>query len=120
MNGFDAEGKQVSMQFEFKNDKPAKLLMQELVAVTGLGMGQTRTIDEIKAAESGVVAGPGELTAQAPAASLTRLGPKQALTPATPKKNCWSAYLEANPAMQQWATANPGQAAQNRKRFDDC
>lgn len=120
VNGFDAEGKQVSMQFEFKNDKPAKLLMQELVAVTGLGMGQTRTIDEIKAAESGVVAGPGELTAQAPAASLTRLGPKQALTPATPKKNCWSAYLEANPAMQQWATANPGQAAQNRKRFDDC
>jgi len=108
------------MQFEFKNDKPARLLMQELVAVTGLGMGQTRTIDEIKAAESGVVAGPGELTAQLPSAGLPRLGPKLALAPATQKKNCWSAYLDATPAMQQWAYANPRQAAQNRKRFDDC
>jgi hypothetical protein len=77
-------------------------------------------IDEIKAAESGVVAGPGELTAQLPSAGLPRLGPKLALTPATQKKNCWSAYLDATPAMQQWAYANPRQAAQNRKRFDDC
>ena len=51
VNGFDASGKAVAMQFEFKNDKPAKLLMQEMVAVTGLSMGQSRTIDEIKAAE---------------------------------------------------------------------
>ena len=34
--------------------------------------------------------------------------------------NCWSAYLENNPAMQQWAEANPAMAAQNKKRFDDC
>jgi len=120
VNGFDAEGKPVSMQFEFKNDKPAKLLMQELVAVTGLGMGQTRSVEEIKAAESGVTMSPGELTPQNPAAGLSVLGSKAGMAPASAKKNCWSTYLESNPAMQQWANANPGQAAQNRKRFDDC
>ena len=53
INGFDAEGKKASMQIEFKNDKPAKLLMSELTAFTGLGMGQTRTAEEILAAEQG-------------------------------------------------------------------
>jgi hypothetical protein len=53
INGFDSSGRKISMQFVFKNDKPARLMMQELSAYTGLGMGQTRTIEEIKAAESG-------------------------------------------------------------------
>lgn len=52
VNGYDANGRQVSMQFEFKNDKPVKSLVNELAAVTGLGMNQTRTIEDIKAAES--------------------------------------------------------------------
>jgi hypothetical protein len=120
INGFDAEGKQVSMQFEFKNDKPAKLLMQELVTVSGLGMGQTRTVDEIRAAESGGAANPGELTARPPGVGSTKLDTMQASTSAKPKSNCWSNYLENNPAMQQWAEANPAQATQNQKRFDDC
>ena len=34
--------------------------------------------------------------------------------------NCWSKYLNKNPAMKQWADANPAMAAQNQKRFDDC
>ena len=53
INSFDAEGKKASMQIEFKNDKPAKQLMSELTAFTGLGMGQTRTAEEILAAEQG-------------------------------------------------------------------
>ena len=42
--------------------------------------------------------------------------------PIKPKetKNCWSTYLDNNPAMKIWAEANPGPAAQNKKRFDDC
>ena len=38
INGFDANGKKASIQIEFKNDKPAKQLMGELTAFTGLGM----------------------------------------------------------------------------------
>lgn len=63
INGFDASGKKLSMEFAFKNDKPAKLLMQELGMYTGLGMGQTRTIEEIQAAESGKPVSPGPLKA---------------------------------------------------------
>lgn len=120
VNGFDASGKQVSMQFEFKNDKPAKMLMQELAAVTGLGLGQTRTVDDIKAAESRGQEGPGVLP-QAPA-NIGPIGGHSAIPLDKPKAGpkCWSTYLENNPAMKKWAESNPGQAAQNKKRFDDC
>ena len=52
INGYDAEGKKTSMQFSFKNDKPAKRLINELQMITQLGMGQTRTAKEIKDRES--------------------------------------------------------------------
>jgi hypothetical protein len=107
------------MPFEFKNDKPAKILMQELIAVTGLGMGQTRTAEEIKAAESGEAETLGPMPKQGTGLGPSGLG---ALAPDQPVKgkNCWSTYLENNPAMKQWAQQNPAQAAQNKKRFADC
>ncbi|MEB3334360.1 MAG: hypothetical protein VKP70_05185 [Cyanobacteriota bacterium] len=70
INGYDASGRKVAMQFVFKNDKPAKVMMQELTAYTGLGMGQTRSVDDIKAAEKGKQVTPGP-TAQ----SEPKLGP---------------------------------------------
>lgn len=120
VNGFDTDGKAVSMQFEFKNDKPAKLLMQELVAVTGLGMGQTRTVEEIKAAEIGEPVGPGAMSGQVPTLGAMGSLRTPGASSGTDGKNCWSHYLQKNPAMQQWASANPAQAEQNRQRFDDC
>ena len=48
-------------------------------------------------------------------ASLNKPAPKP-----EPVNNCWSTYLNNNPAMKIWAEANPGPAAQNKKRFDDC
>ncbi len=119
VNGYDASGKQVSMQFKFANDKPAKLLIQEMIMVTGLGMGQTRTVEEIKAAESG--------TQESPGIMKDRVGVPGAISPSSPEsvildseRNCWSTYLANNPAMDQWAKANPSQAMQNKKRFEDC
>ena len=52
INGYDEEGKKTSMQFSFKNDKPAKRLISELQMTTQLGMGQTRTAKEIRDRES--------------------------------------------------------------------
>ena len=117
INGFDSEGKKASMQVEFKNDKPAKLLMSELTAFTGLGMGQTRSAEEILAAERGQVQ---TLETLGQAKESTILGPKGGKKVEVAQKNCWSTYLEKNPAMQKWAVANPAQAAQNKKRFEDC
>jgi hypothetical protein len=117
INGFDAEGKKASMQIEFKNDKPAKLLMSELTAFTGLGMGQTRSAEEILAAEKGQEP---TLETLGQAKESTILGPKGVKKVEVAQKNCWSTYLEKNPAMQKWAIANPAQAEQNKKRFEDC
>ena len=52
INGYDEDGKKTSMQFSFKNDKPAKRLINELQMVTELGMGQKRTAEEIRNRES--------------------------------------------------------------------
>lgn len=120
VNGFDASGKAVAMQFEFKNDKPAKLLMQEMVAVTGLGMGQSRTIDEIKAAESSDQQGLGEMPKQSTGLEPATLRPANTSSTAKASKNCWSTYLNNNPAIKKWSESNPTQAEQNKKRFDDC
>ena len=51
------------MQFKFKNDKPVKSLVNKLAAVSGLGMNQTQTIEDIKAAENAAPAilGPGPI-----------------------------------------------------------
>jgi hypothetical protein len=120
VNGFDASGKAVAMQFEFKNDKPAKLLVQEMVAVTGLGMGQSRTIDEIKAAENSDQQGLGEMPKQSTGLESGTLKPANTSSPAKASKNCWSSYLNNNPAMKKWSESNPTLAEQNKKRFDDC
>ena len=52
INGYDEYGKKTSIQFSFKNDKPAKRLINELQMTTQLGMGQTRTAKEIRDLES--------------------------------------------------------------------
>jgi len=118
INGFDQEGRKATMQIEFKNDKPAKQMMAELSALTGLGMGQTRTAEEILAAEQGKEQTLGSLGRDQASPQLGPMKPRKAIAEA--KTNCWSAYLKNNPAMLKWAEANPAQAEQNKKRFDDC
>ena len=120
VNGYDADGKKASISLQFKNDKPAKRFINEMQQVTQLGMGQTRTAKEILAAESEASAlstGTLEGDAQLQNADLTN---SRAALKASSNANCWSSYLDQNPAMKDWAEANPGMAAQNKKRFDDC
>lgn len=52
ITGFDENGKQIVMQVGFVNKNSANRFMQEMPAITGLGMNQTRTISEIKESES--------------------------------------------------------------------
>jgi hypothetical protein len=61
INGFNSEGTQTTIQLQFKNNRPAKRFMQEMPMVTNLGMGQTRTIAQIKASEAGQQDTPGPL-----------------------------------------------------------
>jgi len=76
VNGFDSSGRAVTMQFEFKNDRPAKSMMQEMVGITGLGIGQTRSVEDIRAAESGEQQGPGAMPSRS--STINTLGPAPA------------------------------------------
>ena len=120
VNGYDADGKKASISLQFKNDKPAKRFINEMQQVTQLGMGQTRSAKEILAAESEASAlSTGTLEGDAQLQESNLNNNKADLT-ASSNANCWSNYLDQNPAMKEWAEANPGMAAQNKKRFDDC
>ena len=52
VNGYDRQGRRTSLDIQFKNDKPAKRFIEEMQRLTGLGMGQIRTAQDIKNAES--------------------------------------------------------------------
>lgn len=120
VNGYDAEGKKTSLSIQFKNDKPAKRFVNEMQQVTQLGMGQTRTAKEImatEASESSISTGTLEGDAQLQESNINNANLNSATKPNT---NCWSTYLEQNPAMKKWSEANPEMAEQNKKRFDDC
>ena len=85
--------------------------------VTGLAMNETRSKREILALEANrdSLGSVDSLNASDSLSDSSSL-----LAKAQPKRNCWTTYLSNNPAMQQWADANPGPAGQNRRRFDDC
>ena len=51
INGYDRMGEEVSIQIKFKNDKPAKRFINEMILLTRLGMGQERSIEEIELME---------------------------------------------------------------------
>ena len=85
--------------------------------VTQLGMGQTRSASEIMNSEvtnsSGISTG--TLEGDAAQQSIGNEAKSKEV-----RANCWSTYLDNNPAMKEWAEANPGMAKQNQRRFDDC
>lgn len=131
VNGFDQEGKKVMMNIQFKKEKPAKDFMNELQMVTQLGSGQTRTATEIMTAEASGSSGFSDTTLQASFEKEKNSinaspGPLQNASTALINdskqgpSNCWSTYLQKNPAMAEWAKKNPSQAAQNKSRFEDC
>lgn len=118
VDGYDAEGRKVSMQFKFVNNKPSKRLTEELYRVSGLAMGRQRSIAEIKAIE----AGEAPLNAMEPTIQPELAGVKQ-----QKQFNCgrvlrdyecnYDAYLAANPSVKAWADANPDLAAKERVRL---
>ncbi len=51
VNGYDLEGKKTFINLRFTDGKQPKKLMTQLPILTGLGMGQKRTLKEIKKIE---------------------------------------------------------------------
>ena len=51
LNGYETEGEKTFINLRFKNRKQPKKLMTQLPMLTCLGMGQKRTLKEIKKIE---------------------------------------------------------------------
>jgi hypothetical protein len=117
------------------NPKPANKLKMELPMFTGLAMGQTRSIDELRNAIAGgsasgttgalpesltPVATPQQPTVTKPAANTgtllpESLTPEQVVVEKTNEDN-WQTYLKER-GLEQWAITNPTMAEQLKQRL---
>jgi len=138
----DNEGRRQITQVGFFNRKPARAFASYLTVFSGLESGQIaglsnsdnrtaalapESVDPYTDVTTSVQSQPkgrqhvNDPYGSTPAVNYDRPSASAGKTvAAAPPKNCWSTYLSANPAMQQWAEANPAMADQNKKRFDDC
>ena len=128
--GYTQNGNKVTQSFNFLNKKPAGRMMQELPSVAGLGMGEMRSIEEIKAGDlRAATAGTGKTQlpssiGEMPAKTNASATLPDSLDPvskevSTEPKNCWSKFLE-KPGMKKWAEANPSMAEKQKESYADC
>lgn len=125
VNGFDDTGKRQTLSFRFINNKPAKQVAAALPGATGLAINEKLSEQEILAYEErrGNQLGGRYLGESQPASSDLQIPTSlkhQTTVALASKGNCWTTYLNRNPNMKIRAEANPGAAAQNKRRFDDC
>jgi len=133
--GYTQDGNKVTQNFNFLNKKPAGRVMQELPAIAGLGMGEMRSVEQIKEGDARAAATgtgrpqlPGNIgsvnsaTAKNSAlpASLNDSPSTQTTTAVQPNtNNCWSKFTE-KPGMSNWIKTNPNAAERLKKKYADC
>lgn len=138
----DSDGRRQITQIGFFNRKPARAFASYLSVFSGLESGQIaglsnssnrtaalapESVDPYTDVTTSLDAKPkgrqhvADPYGSTPAVRYDRADAGGRRTVAVaPPKNCWTKYLEANPAMKVWADANPGPAAQTKDRYDDC
>ncbi len=126
--GYNQEGQKLTLSFRFLNSRPANKLKTELPMFTGLAMGQTRSLEDLKSAmvssstpaalPDQLQALPGSSRAAASAALPDNLQVQQA-----PKQNAgnapassWEEYLKDR-NLEAWARKNPALAEELRRRL---
>ena len=131
--GYDQSGKKTTISFRFVNPKPANKLKTELPMFTGLAMGQTRSLDELRAAIGSGGTGAsaplpdtlqptdpakGSSTSQQPVkrASLPENLNPEPVVKAVTNEEQWEAYLQKR-NLVQWAEKNPAMADKLRQRL---
>jgi len=131
--GYNQSGNKITQSFNFLNKKPAARMIQELPAISGLGMGELRSVEEIRAgdaraAETGtgrpqlpatIERAPAPGASKALPANLNDAAPTEAAAAPPAGKSCWSSVVN-KPEMAAWAAANTSQAAALKKKYADC
>ncbi|MDA0717872.1 MAG: hypothetical protein O2839_06600 [Cyanobacteria bacterium] len=130
--GYNQAGEKIIQPFNFINKKPAQKMMQELPVMAGLGMGEIRSMELIKAAdESAAATGtgrpqlPSDLNvkpaysrALALPASLNSADTKNSFKSVSLQK-CWSEFI-LKPGNSVWIESNPEAAQQLKGKYNDC
>jgi hypothetical protein len=124
ITGYDQLGDRTSVQIQFQNSMPAKRFVQEMVAITGLGMGQTRTAIDIKELEKRVAI-EGLKAIHKPRLTLQEQYSKEmrsqsSLTSSKNAPRCWSLYLSENSDIAKWVRANPIPSKSLQEKYADC
>jgi len=130
--GYNQNGDKVTQSFNFLNKKPAGRMIQELPVITGLGMGELRSVEQIKAGDSRVAQtgsgreqlptnigmAPANASSKSLPSSLNER-PSDSIAKDKSGKKCWSQFL-VQPGMSVWAQKNKKQSESLRKKYDDC
>jgi hypothetical protein len=131
--GYNQNGDKVTQSFNFLNKKPAGRMMQELPAVSGLGMGEMRSVEQIKEGDARAAAtGTGRPQLPANIGSVNSSTPRNSSLPMslndspgaqaaanTKSNNCWSAYKE-KPGINTWIKSNPAAAVKLKAKYAEC
>ena len=129
--GYNQEGKKIVQNFNFFNKKPAGRMFQELAALSGLGMGELRTSEQIKEMESRThIAGHETIAISVNDPAKTKevidsLLPETLNSDSTnpneemKKVRCWNSFIQ-KPGMRAWVNANPKTAQRVRANYFDC
>lgn len=122
--GYNKKGKKIVQPFNFINKKPVGRLMQEIPALTGLAMGEIRSLEEIK---KNIDRGsreslPGDINSEIGGSTSTTLPDSLDMNEVITKDEsmCWSVYEKENPGMAAWAEANPTLSEDTRAKYDEC
>ena len=127
ITGYDQAGNRTSIQIKFLNSKPAKEFAQQMVLITGLGMGEKRTAVQIKELERRLKEEGTSSIKSSKSLSLEEQYQRETKTGMPTKSNaykdqssCWSSYLSSRSDLKIWAEANPLSAQKLKKKFKDC
>ncbi len=123
VTGYDAAGQRLILRFRFLHPHPAAQLGSELGQLSGLAMGETRSLEELRKPSvqpRGSAALPETLsplpTGASPGTTAgSKAGPK-ATSPTTAAAGDWESYLRSR-RLEAWAKANPALAAKLRQQL---
>lgn len=129
--GYTQNGSKVTQSFNFLNKKPVGRLMQELPAIAGLGMGEMRSVEEIKAGDARAASSgtgkaqlPSDIGAMPTKSTSASLPDSIGVEPiasvvAVSDKKCWSTF-SSKPGMEAWVKANPVMAEKKKTGYGEC
>lgn len=129
--GYDQSGKKTTLSFRFVNPKPANRLKMELPMFTGLAMGQSRSIEELRTAVAvgsqavstaplpetlGPSSAPQQTKAGNPLPESLKPEQSERVLVGLTSEDQWQAYLRQR-GLEQWARNNPQLAQQLKQRL---